>query len=634
MKKLYVLMMTAFFTTSLFAQANGSVVHNIIPEPVLITEKAGSFKLPKTVTLLVPAGAEHKAAADLLQGRLSTAAGRVVVVKNSGKAKIELLLNQVADSEIGDEGYRLSVNKKKVTIRGNSAAGLYYGAQSLVQLFPAEIESKELVKDVAWEIPSLEIVDYPRVGWRGLMFDVVRHFFTVDEMKSFIDEMARFKFNRMHWHLVDDEGWRIEIKSLPKLTEVGAWREPRTGWFGNMDPQPEEGLKKTYGGFYTQDEVRDIVKYAAERHIEIMPEIDVPGHSSAALAAYPELACFPESGDHFVRHGGRFMDWTKHPVEAIYENTINPASDKVYDFLDKVMAEVAELFPFEYIHTGGDEAPFNFWAKSDEVKELMKRGNLKSMPEVQSYFGKRLEKIIISKGKKMMGWDEILEGGINQSTGLMSWRGEKYGIEASQSGHYVVMTPTTYVYLDYMQGDVATEPRVYASLRLNKVYEFNPVPEGADSRYVLGGQANLWTEQIYNYRQVEYMLWPRSLAVAESVWSPVNHKNWNNFIRKTENHFKRFDNKEVKYSPAIYDPIVSVKKENNKYYVTLETEIDGLDIYTSFDNSRPDRFYPKYNAPQEIPYDALQMRIITYRGTEKVGRMMTILTEDLKSRAK
>jgi hexosaminidase len=446
--------------------------------------------------------------------------------------------------------------------------------------------------------------------------------------------MVKYKYNMFHWHLTDDEGWRIEIKSLPKLTEVGACRTEQIGWFGNFS-QPNPDAPKNYGGYYTQEEIKDVVNYALERNIQIMPEIDVPGHSSAALAAYPELSCFPESGDHFVRTGATFLDWnTGGRPEAIYENTLNPANEIVYDFLDKVITEVSALFPFEYIHTGGDEAPYTFWEKSSDVKELMKREKLNNMAEVQSYFGKRVEQIILSKNKKMMGWDEILEGGITPTTGLMSWRGIEHGIEASNSEHFVVMSPTNYVYIDYMQGDITTEPRVYASLRLNQTYKFDPIPEGANEKYILGGQANLWTEQIYNIRQAEYMTWPRAFAVSESLWSEKSNKDWHRFVLKTEQHFTRFDYAKTKYSPAIYDPIVSVSKKGDDYFVKLIPEIDGLEIYTSFDASTPDNFYPKYTEPQLIPRDADIMRIITYREGKPIGRLMSIQVEDLKKRVR
>lgn len=620
-------------TLNSFGQSSGEKI-SIIPEPVSIVKTKGVFRLPEKVTILRPVGKENDVTVRFLQEKLSAVVGVPVVVKESGGAVIRLTLNKVTDDNLGNEGYSLSVTPENVILNANTPAGLYYGAQTLIQLFPASIEYKQSSKQTNRVIPTVEIVDFPRVSWRGLMFDVSRHFFTPDEVKRFIDQMSRYKYNILHWHLTDDEGWRIEIKSLPLLTEIGAWRVEKIGHFGTFsNPLPEE--PRTYGGFYTQDEIRDIVKYAKERFVQIMPEIDVPGHSMAAIAAYPELASAEEAKNYSVRAGEPIIDWTTKPRHSsLKDNNLSPAKEIVYEFLDKVITEVAELFPFEYIHMGGDEATYNFWEKCPEVTELMEREKLNNMAEVQSYFGHRVEKIVQSKGKKMMGWDEILEGGISPTTALMSWRSMEHGVKASNSDHYVVMSPTQYVYLDYMQGDIATEAPVYSTLRLNQTYKFNPVPEEADPRFVLGGQANLWTEQIYNYRQVEYMLWPRSFAVAESLWSPESNKDWNHFVNKTEDHFKRLDYAGIKYSPAIYDPIITVKKDGDNYAVELATEIDGLDIYTSFDNSSPDRFYPKYTGSQLIPKDAKLMRIITYRGKEVKGRLMTISVEDLRKRAK
>lgn len=626
-------MLVMFCTASFSQQMERSI--SVIPEPVSIVKKGGHYVLPDEVTISSPSGSEMKFVNNLLTKKLSTASGKKVQIRNNAaNADIVLALNSKSDAKIGDEGYTLSVTSGKVNIHANKPAGLLYGVQTLLQLLPPQIESEKREENVSWQIPQVEITDYPRVGWRGLMLDVSRHFFTVDEVKRYIDNMAKYKYNILHWHLTDDEGWRIEIKSLPKLTEIGAWRQEQIGWFGSFS-KPDPNAPKNYGGFYTQDQIREIVQYASDRNIRVMPEIDVPGHSSAALAAYPELSCFPETKDKFVRTGASFLDWsTGGRPAAIYENTLCPANEKVYEFMDKVITEVAALFPFEYIHTGGDEAPYTFWQKSDAVKKLMQREKIKDMAGVQSYFGKRIEKIILSKGKKMMGWDEILEGGITPTTGLMSWRGVNYGIEASKSGHSVVMSPTNYVYIDYMQGDVTTEPRVYASLRLNQTYKFDPVPEGADARYILGGQANLWTEQVYNLRQAEYMTWPRGFAVAESVWSPKEKKDWDKFVTKVEDHFVRFNYAKTKYSPAMYDPIVSVKKEGENYYVTLTPEIKGLDIYTSFDSSTPDNFYPKYKDALLIPKDAGLMRIITYRGDQPMGRLLSIPVEDLKKRVR
>lgn len=633
MRNLFLLLiaLSAAFT----AFANQSVPDiMIIPEPVSVVKSEGKYQLPERVVIAVPLGDEIKIVGETLKDRLTTAANVSVEVGNvlSG-ADIVLAINAQKDNKIGDEGYNLSVSTDKIVIRANQPAGLYYGVQTLLQLFPAEIESKTHVADVDWSVPAVEIEDYPRMDWRGLMFDVSRHFFTVDEVKQFIDNMVKYKYNMLHWHLTDDEGWRIEIKSLPKLTEVGAWRVDKTGTFNYFsDPLPDE--PKNYGGFYTHEDIREVVRYAAERFVDVMPEIDVPGHSLAAIASYPELSCTEDAVNYNVRAGEPIMDWSTHPPTGLIDDTLCPANEKVYEFLDKVMTEVAELFPFEYIHTGGDEAPFNFWEKSSEVDALMKREGLKNYAEVQSYFGKRLEKIVQAKGKKMMGWDEILEGGITPTTALMSWRGIEYGIEASKSGHYVVMTPMQYVYIDLLQGDLSTEPPVYSTVRLNQSYKYDPVPEGADEKYILGGQANLWTEQVYNIRQAEYMVWPRGFAVAESLWSPKESKDWNRFVSKTESHFERFDQAQTKYSPAMYDPIVKVSRDGDQYFVSLTTEIEGLDIHTSFDNSTPDNFYPKYSEPQLIPKDASLMRIITYRDGRPTGRLMSITVDDLKKRVR
>lgn len=633
MRNLFLLLiaLSAAFT----AFANQSVPDiMIIPEPVSVVKSEGKYQLPERVVIAVPLGDEIKIVGETLKDRLTTAANVSVEVGNvlSG-ADIVLAINAQKDNKIGDEGYNLSVSTDKIVIRANQPAGLYYGVQTLLQLFPAEIESKTHVADVDWSVPAVEIEDYPRMGWRGLMFDVSRHFFTVDEVKQFIDNMVKYKYNMLHWHLTDDEGWRIEIKSLPKLTEVGAWRVDKTGTFNYFsDPLPDE--PKNYGGFYTHEDIREVVRYAAERFVDVMPEIDVPGHSLAAIASYPELSCTEDAVNYNVRAGEPIMDWSTHPPTGLIDDTLCPANEKVYEFLDKVMTEVAELFPFEYIHTGGDEAPFNFWEKSSEVDALMKREGLKNYAEVQSYFGKRLEKIVQAKGKKMMGWDEILEGGITPTTALMSWRGIEYGIEASKSGHYVVMTPMQYVYIDLLQGDLSTEPPVYSTVRLNQSYKYDPVPEGADEKYILGGQANLWTEQVYNIRQAEYMVWPRGFAVAESLWSPKESKDWNRFVSKTESHFERFDQAQTKYSPAMYDPIVKVSRDGDQYFVSLTTEIEGLDIHTSFDNSTPDNFYPKYSKPKLIPKDASLMRIITYRDGKPTGRLMSIPVDDLKKRVR
>lgn len=606
----------------------------IIPEPVKIVENSGTFSLPHNVTIEAGSQPELKGTIAFLKDRLSTPTGLSVSVKNiAPSATIKLQLSKKEDAVIGKEGYHLKVTPTNIVITANKPAGLFYGIQTLVQLFPKEIESSTLVKNVKWKAPCVDITDYPRFGWRGLMFDVSRHFFTKEDVEKYIDQMVRYKYNLLHMHLTDDEGWRIEIKGLPKLTEVGAYNAKKVGYFGTFAP-PAKDEPRTYGGFYTQEDIKAIVQYAKERFVNILPEIDVPGHSLAAVVSYPDLSCTPGADTLHVRSGEEIMDWSHGaPPIALVDNTLCPANEKVYEFLDKVLTQVAQLFPFEYIHMGGDECPKNFWEKSDAIKELMQKEGLKTMEEVQSYFEKRLEKIVESKGKKFMGWDEILEGGLAPNAVVMSWRGIAGGIEAAKQGHDVVMSPTTFAYIDYMQGDPAIEPRVYATLRLNKAYQFEPVPDGVDAKYIKGGQANLWTEQVYNMRHAEYMTWPRAFAIAESVWSPKESKNWNNFVSRVENHFARFDEAQVKYAPSIYDPIINASSSVDKLIAELSTEIEGLDIYYTFDNSFPDNFYPKYKEPIIVPQEASFLKLITYRNGKPIGRMMTIPISELKAKA-
>jgi hexosaminidase len=329
------------------------------------------------------------------------------------------------------------------------------------------------------------------------------------------------------------------------------------------------------------------------------------------------------------------MDWSHgHPPIALVDNTLCPAKENVYQFLDKVFTEVAQLFPFEYIHMGGDETARNYWEKSAAIKALMKKENLKNSDEVQSYFVKRVAKIIASKGKKMIGWDEIMQGGLAKGAVVMSWRGMKGGIEAAKMGHEVVMTPTDFVYIDYMQGDAVVEPPVYATLRLKKTYQFEPVPDGVNPSLIKGGQANLWTEQVYNMRHAQYMTWPRSFAVAEALWSPKEKRNWNEFVPRVEKHFERFDMAQMKYAPSMYDPAFEVSKNNqNKVIIKMTTEIDGLDIHYSFDNSFPDQYYPEYSEPVEVPKDAAAMKVITYRNGKPIGRMMVMTRAEMNKRA-
>ncbi|MDB5133840.1 MAG: family 20 glycosylhydrolase [Mucilaginibacter sp.] len=633
MKKLLGLVCCSILALNSFGQniKDGGIA--IIPEPVTLSKTVGEFVLPKKVIIVTSTQPELKQAIALLHDRLSIPTGsHVSVLNSSAVATVRLILNKKADTVLGKEGYRLSVTKKGIIIRANEPAGLFYGAQTLVQLFPKEIVGN-IVKNIRWVSPCVQITDYPRFKWRGLMFDVARHFFTKAEVEQYIDNMVKYKFNLLHMHLTDDEGWRVEIKSLPRLTTVGAYNVKKVGYFGTFAaPGPDE--PRTYGGFYTQDDIRELVQYAKERFVNILPEIDVPGHSLAAVVAYPELSCTPGADQYHVRSGEKFMEFTKDGIKAGIDNTLCPANEKVYDFLDKVLTEVAQLFPFGYIHMGGDECAKNFWEKSPEIAALMQKEGLKTQEEVQSYFEKRVEKIVESKGKKFLGWDEILEGGIAPDAIVMSWRGMKGGIEAAKMGHEVVMSPTTFAYLDYMNGDPAIEPHVYETLRLSRAYEFDPAPDSVNSKLIIGGQANLWTEQVYNVRHLEYMTWPRAFAISEAVWSPKSRRNFDDFFSRVEKHFDRFNVAETKYAPSVYDPIFTFKSlPDSSVQVEMATEVKGLDIHYSFDNSFPDQFYPKYTAPLIVPKEAAMLKVITYRGDKQVGRMIYLPAKMLKDRA-
>ncbi len=606
-------------------------VINLIPQPVKIEQSVGFYLLTSASTIGYN-NPEAQKIAEMLTVKLNVPTGYSLMANQNKTASIQLNLNEVTDPQIGNEGYALNVDNKGVVISANQSAGLYYGMQTLLQLFPKEIESKS-VSLAKWNVPAVKIIDYPRFAWRGMMLDVSRHFFSKEDVKTYIDQISRLKYNTFHWHLTDDNGWRIEIKSLPKLTEVGAWRVERFGYFGDRS-NPKQGEPATYGGFYSQDDIREIIQFAKERNVTIIPEIDVPGHSMAALASYPELSCTKDKNIK-VNPGTEFSEWFGNgKFKMLIDNTLNPSDEKVYDFLDKVFTEVAALFPSPYIHVGGDECYKGYWEKNLACQALMKKQKMTHVEELQGYFMKRLEVILKAKGKKLLGWDEILEGGISPEATVMSWRGIKGGIEAAKMGHEVVMTPTTFAYLDYVQGDKSIESPVYASLRTQQCYGFEPVPEGVDSKYILGGQGNLWTEQIPTLRYAEYMIYPRSWALSEVYWSPKENKNWDNFSKRMENNFERADVAEINYSKAVYDPIIKAGLANGKLILTMASELSDLDIFYTIDGTMPDNFSTKYSKPVQLPEGNITLRVITYRKGKPMGHLIILKRDELEKRAK
>ncbi len=612
--------------------------HQIIPAPVSIEQTGDAFVLNKQGVIDVMAmDPSLRGQAEFVREMLARAGETVTMqegeTRKQGNRMVTLALNREPDATLGQEGYELQIKENAITLTANEPGGIHNGIQTLRQLLPPGFESDPEKTMGTVSIPGCRVVDYPRFKWRGLMLDVSRHFFTVEEVKAYIDRMGQYKFNVFHWHLTDDEGWRIEIKSLPRLTEVGAWRVERHGRFGDGRPYPKPGEKATYGGYYTQEQIREVVKYAAERNITIVPEIDLPGHSMAALAAYPELSVNQEPK--FVNPGSTFAEWYGNgEFKMLIENTLNPADEKVYEFVDKVFTEVASLFPGQYIHMGGDECYHGYWEEDPGVQQFMKKEGIKNSAELQSYFVRRVEKIISSKGKTMIGWDEIMEGGLAEGAAVMSWRGMEHGIEAAKMGHEVVMTPTTYCYLDYTQGDHSVENRIYADLLLEKVYRFEPMPEGVDPALILGGQGNLWTEVIPELQFAFYMTYPRAFALSEIFWSPKGRRDWNDFITRTEAHFERFDASHTNISRAVYEPVVSVKRADDKLMCELKNSVPGTEIYYTVDNTYPALFGNKYEGPFEIPEGNLSLRTRTYRNGEPLGRELIIPREDLERRAR
>ena len=501
-------------------------LYSIIPQPVKLQPQEGVFEIqPDT---LIVADKKAKPLAATLNEMLSPAMGFSLKTVKRSKQKenlIQLRLNSSLENTLGSEGYNLIVTEKQIQLQAADKAGIFYGLVTLKQLLPKEIYNQTKVNEATWNVPCVQIEDYPRFQWRGMHLDVCRHFMPKEFVKKYIDLIALHKMNVFHWHLTEDQGWRIEIKKYPKLTEVGAWRKETV-----IGRNSDEYDGKPHGGFYTQEEVREIVAYAKERFITVVPEIEMPGHSQAALAAYPEFSCT----------GGPFEVRTKWGVE---ENVYCAGNDETLEFLQDVLKEVLKLFPSEYIHIGGDECPKTRWEKCPKCQARIKAEGLKDEHELQSWFVKQIDNFLTKKGRRLVGWDEILEGGLAPGATVMSWRGMEGGITASKAGHDVVMAPTPYTYFDYYQATPENEPLAIGSfLPLDKVYSFEPIPDtltAQEAKHILGAQAQVWTEYIPTPEQAEYMALPRMCALAEVVWTPAEKKNYDCFYKRLASHTER-----------------------------------------------------------------------------------------------
>jgi hexosaminidase len=537
MRKFFVSLIITMVCLGIQAQTGPNF--DLVPVPAQLKASPGQFTVnSNTQIVLNPVSPEMHNAVVILNDLLNRSAGYKLQITESAVAA-NAIVCKINPAISNPEGYKLSVKTNRITLEAQTPQGIFYGIQTIRQLLPAQIE-RPFLSNVAWTVPCVEIEDAPRFGYRGLMLDVSRHFMPKEFVMKFIDMLAYHKMNTFHWHLTDDQGWRIEIKEYPKLTQTGAFRN-RTLEGHYTIPEKRKWDNTRYGGFYTQKDIKEVVAYAQKRFVTVIPEIEMPGHAIAALASYPELSCT----------GGPFE------VEGLWGvfNDIYSPKEETFTFLEKVLDEVADLFPSKYIHIGGDEAPKLRWENDAYCQELIKKEGLKDEHELQSYFIKRIEKVVESKGKRIIGWDEILEGGLAPNATVMSWQGESGGIEAAKQKHDVIMTPTTYVYLDYYQANPETEPLTIGGfLPLWKVYSYNPMPAALtadEAKHILGVQGNIWTEYIKTPEQAEYMAFPRGAAIAESGWSPDAKKNYTDFKERMIRQFKRYDGIGWNYCKAI-----------------------------------------------------------------------------------
>lgn len=564
----------------------------IIPRPIELIKNSGSFLLNKEIR--IEYDKELSESASYLIGFIVDELGINERLENQG----DIVLRYDSNIE-SNEGYELEVSSNKIEILASSNSGAFYGIQSLLQMLPV---TPDRSRDIY--IPAVKIKDAPRFKYRGMHLDVGRHMYSVDFIKKYIDMMARLKLNTFHWHLTEDQGWRIEIKKYPKLQEIAAFRKETL--VGHYSDQPHQFDGEPYGGFYTQEQIKEIVAYASRRQITIIPEIEMPGHSQAAIAAYPELGCTGEQVEVATKWG-------------VFEEVYCP-TETTFKFLEDVIDEVVELFPGKYIHIGGDEAPKTRWKNCNHCQKLIKEKGLKDEHGLQSYFIQRMEKYINSKGKQIIGWDEILEGGLAPNATVMSWRGTSGAVEAAKEGHDVVLTPTSHCYFDYYQSDSDDEPLAIGGfLPLEKVYSYEPVPKELtveESQYVLGAQGNVWTEYMPTSEQAEYMAFPRMIALSEVVWSETDKKDYKDFIKRLEFYQKRMDNWDINYANHIYEVKGDLRNTNGKLTYELNTVSDSYPIYYSVNENEPNI---KYEHPVEVN-ESMTLRAVVKNENKELGQ--------------
>ena len=601
MKKIFLAFLISF---GALAQSTISV----IPKPQSIIQGKGKFVWNENTQIAVSEdNLEAKEVAEQLALRIKIVTNKQQNVI-TGKGSNRILFSK--NNQIEKEGYVLKVSSSGVNIEASNPIGHFYGLQTLLQLFPAEILSSSFQPKIILSLPECTIKDHPRFEYRGVMMDVGRYFFPISFIKKLVDVIAAHKLNVLHLHLTEDQGWRIEIKKYPRLTEIGSIR--KESMLGHYRDQKYDG--KPHGGFYTQDEIRDLVAYAQRKFVTIIPEIEMPGHALAAIAAYPELGCT----------GEQYEVGTKWGVE---ERVFCP-NEKTFEFLENVLTEVIDLFPSQYIHIGGDECPKTAWKNSQFCQDLMKKEGLKDEHELQSYFIRRIDKFVTAKGRKIIGWDEILEGGLSPNATVMSWRGVEGGITAAKQKHDVIMSPNSHMYLDYYQGNPTTEPLAIGGfLPVEKTYSFEPFsPEltEEESKYIKGVQANLWTEYVSKPEQAEYMLFPRTLATAEIGWSS-KEKDFSDFAKRMTQHFERLNQMAVNYSTAYYNVSFTTEKNKlNQPLVSLKSNDQSGIIRYTLDGTKPNTKSLVYTDSKKIAIAG--DRTIAAAYFTKAGKMLGSVT--------
>jgi hexosaminidase len=588
-----------------------SQFRSIIPQPVRAEWYRGAFSLDKSVVVYYPEQEKDwDLAAEYLIYTIEEAVGvrvkKLPTEKLTNREGEKAIVLQISP-EVKPEGYFMRVKENGISIKASDATGVFYAIQTLKQLFPTSFFDATTVLPV-WKAPTCLIEDYPRFSYRGLHLDVGRHFFPPAFIKRYIDLLAMHKMNRFHWHLTEDQGWRIEIKKYPKLQEVAACRDETL--VGHYSNQPHQFDGKQYCAYYTQEEVKEIVEYAKSRFVTIVPEIEMPGHSRAALAAYPNLGCT----------GGPYKTATKW---GVFDEVYCAGNEETFTFLDDVLTEVCALFPGDYVHIGGDECPKGSWEKCPKCQQRIREEGLHDEHELQSYFIKRAEAMLAKHGKKLIGWDEILEGGLAPSATVMSWRGTEGGIAAAKAGHDAIMTPGSHCYLDHYQSDPETEPTAIGGYTtLQKTYSYEPIPEELteeEAKHILGAQGNVWTEYMQTSDYVEYMAYPRAIALAEVTWSPKNRRDWEDFSSRIILHFQRLDALSVNYARGLYD--VHAAFENG--LLNLKAASEALEIRYTLDGSAVNPKSPVYT--EAIPLEeSCTVRAACFQKGTRQGKDMVL----------